>query len=492
MSVDSKTTVPFHLLATTTSLPEYETPRRLNAGWPALLPHAALLLVILGLNLFVRCILDRSGHHLTSFMVTCWPDHYEELYTLAWWQYLLPVQLLHGSWCPFSLLFVHWLEVLTGSPALVYYMTNAVLVVTSYCLSWQVLRSWVFSITLTLCFALSTFNHHVYVVAGGVALPLVVSYLLFFLFCQYKLLQSECNYKRWVPLGVLSMVVFALSYESWLDCVACMWLAYPFLMLLAYRAGDFKRLKAGGILLVGVTVFVGIYLLIKVKLGFGQVKGSESDVIFNYGLRRGLVGLEDMIAHFFTLFFIAVTTYSPPFLFNGSISSWRYGTEHLISLQHGYHEQQTHLVGYSHLFLWRYYAGFAAALFLYWFWKSVRAAWQAPSTVNVGFFLFLLMTLAAGATHMMVKYRPMHSAPFLGYHSYFGIVGYSLLLAWAAWWVQTRFQRRWLAWTLIATLWINLGYCALSRPSLLSHMAVQCGFAPYPDAWQNLKNLFGS
>jgi hypothetical protein len=230
-------------------------------------------------------------------------------------------------------------------------------------------------------------------------------------------------------------------------------------------------------------------VLAKTKLGHGQTAGSESDLVLNYGMARVLVAVDDVIVHFFTLFFITISTYLPPFLFNASLSSARYGTEHLIELQNGYHAQQAHLVGYNHLFLWRFYAGFIAAAFLFWFWKSVRATWQTPSKTSVCIFLFLLMTLMSGSMHMLVKYRPMHSAPFLGYHSYFGIVGYSLLLSLAAWWVHANFQRRWMAWTVIAILWINLGYCALARPALLSHMAVQCGFSPYPDAWQNLKTL---
>ena len=86
----------------------------------------------------------------------------------------------------------------------------------------------------------------------------------------------------------------------------------------------------------------------------------------------------------------------------------------------------------------------------------------------------------------------MHSAPFLGNHSFFGIVGFSLLLSLAAWWVHGNLQKRWLAWVIISVLWLNLGYCALARPSFLSHMAVECGFSPYPDPWVNLRALLRS
>src|SRR5258705_45892 len=71
------------------------------------------------------------------------------------------------------------------------------------------------------------------------------NFLIWFLFCQFKLMQPECNYKIWAPLGLLAMAIYALSYEAWLDCVTCMWVAYPFLILLAYRTGEYRRAKVG-------------------------------------------------------------------------------------------------------------------------------------------------------------------------------------------------------------------------------------------------------
>ena len=451
--------------------------------------HVGILLAIVGSNYILRRYLDQAGTHVNSFMGTAYRNELPEIYALAWWEYLLPIHALLGAWQPASILLVHVLEHFLGSAPRVFYFTNAVLVVTCYALSWQVFRSLIFTLTFTLSFAWSTFNHHTYVVSGSVALPLIVSYLLFFLFCQYKLMQPSCNYKIWAPVGMLSMTVYALAYETWLDCVTCMWLAYPVFMVLAYRTQDYRRVKVAAAI-VGVTTLTAIaYVLVKTHLSHGQAPGAESDVVMNYGLHRGLVAVEDVIVNWFTLVFIAITTYSPPFLFNGSLSSWRYGTAELIAMQHGYHEQKAHLVGYSHLFLWRFYAGFAAAALLLAFYKSVRVVWRAPSATVVAIFVFLLMTLLPGTTHMLVKYRPMHSAPLLSYHSYFGIVGFSLLLSSCAMWVHQNIQRRGLAWAIVGLIWIDLGYCALARPSFLSHMAVECGFPPYPDAWQNLKEM---
>jgi hypothetical protein len=451
--------------------------------------HAAFLLAILASNFFLRCYLDQADKHLNSFLAACYPEAFPEIYSLVWWQYLLPIKAIDGCWQATSVLTVHALEHWFGGPARVFYFTNVVLIVTSYTLSWHVFRSRVFTLTFTLCFAWSTFGHHVYINSGAIAFPLIVSYLLCLLFCQYKLMEPTCNYKVWTPLGFLAMLVYALAYESWLDCVSCMWVAYPLLIVLAYRAGDWRRVKAGAAILSMTTVTAIIYVVMQSQLGHRQGNGSESDVVMNYGMRRSLVGVEDVIAHWFTLVFIAITTYTPPFLFNGSMSSWRYGVDELISMQHGYHKHKTQLVGYSHVFLWRFYAGFALAAMLYGLLKSVRTCWRMPGTIAVAMALFLLMTLMPGTTHMLIKYRPMHSAPFLSYHSYFGIVGVTLLVSYALMWLYANLQRRWIAYVLILLFWTNLGYCALVRPAWLSHMAVQCGFAPYPDAWGNLKSM---
>lgn len=454
-----------------------------------LVAHLAIVLTLLTSNFLLRCYLDQAGSHITSFLKANYPEKLQEIYALAWWQYFLPIKTITGAWQATSILLVHRLELLFGEPARVFYFTNAVLVTTCYVLSWSLFRSLVFSITFTLCFAWSTFNHHVYLVSGSVALPLIISYLLCFLFCQFKLMQPSCEYRIWIPLGLFSMLIYAFSYEAWLDCVCWMWVGYPFLIAFAYRSGDRERATRGALLLASVTVAAIGYVVIKTKLGYGQGPGSESEIVFNYGVRRAVVGVEDVIVHWFTLVYMAISPYLPPYFFSGSVSAWLYGTNELMALQNGYHEQKVHLVGYSHLFLWRFYAGFAAAVLLYVFWRVVHSAWQRPGKTNIALFIFISMILMPGATHILVKYRPMHSVPFLHYHSYFGVVGSTLLVGFVAMWVHDNFEKRRLAWILIALIWFDVGVCVLARPSFLSYMAVEGGFAPYPDAWANLKDI---
>jgi hypothetical protein len=320
-------------------------------------------------------------------------------------------------------------------------------------------------------------------------MPFIQTYLLCFLFCQYKLMQSGCNYRRWIPLGVLSLAVYALSYEGWLDCVAWMWVVYPILIVVAYRQKDRERFRAGIGILAYTTFTAAVYVFVKTKYGNGQGEGSESDVVFNYGRKYPWLVVEDLISHFFTLFYTTVVTYLPPQI-GYSNSLWSYGPDEIMKLQGGYDANGIQKVVYNHIFLWRYLAGALALVFVAWWWRSLQSIWKAPTRFGVSFFALLTMVLLSGATHMIVKYRPMHSLPYIGYHSYFGVVGMSLLIGLVAMWLKDHVQRPALAWSPIGLIWVNLAYCAVERPAQLSNMSQSLGNGPYPsDAKKALKEF---
>lgn len=470
------------------------------ASRPAVAPSRALLtvtlLAILLANFFVRRTLDESDKHLKSFFIVAYKDKLPQIHSMKWHKYFLPCKELTGAWGTTGLFTVYGLEHLLGGPenggtARAYYLGNALLVATSFVLSWFVFRSYVFSTTFALCLALTTYNHHVYQLAGTTVMPFIMTYLLCFLFCQYKLMQPDCNYRRWIPLGGLSLAVYALSYEGWLDCPAWMWILYPVLIAAAWRHGDRRRVRAGACILAATTFAAAVYVLIKTRYGYGQGQGSESDVVFNYGRKYPWLVVEDLMSHFYTLFYTTVITYLPPQLCYSN-SLWSYGPEEIVRLQGGYDQANVQKVVYNHIFLWRYLAGALALAFVCWWWRSVKSVWNAPSKFAVGFFLTLSMVLLSGATHMIVKYRPMHSLPFIGYHCYFGVVGMSVLLALVATWLKDNVQRPRLAWTAVGLLWFNLVYCAVERPAMLSNMSLNAGYGPYPsDAKKVVRELLG-
>jgi hypothetical protein len=67
----------------------------------------------------------------------------------------------------------------------------------------------------------------------------------------------------------------------------------------------------------------------------------------------------------------------------------------------------------------------------------------------------------------------------------------SLLLAYVIHYGINHFTRKQVAYGLIGVLYITLGYGALARPAMLSHMNTVAGFAPYPDAMAELKRATG-
>lgn len=448
---------------------------------------AGTLVLLLALNFGVRRYLDRCDQTVGSFLTIAYKDQLPTIYAKPWYRHFLPAPELTGSWSTTGLILVHGLEQFVRKPYHVFYFTNALMVSAAFLLSWAALRSYWFSTTFGLCLALSTHNHHVYCVPGTVIMPLIVTYLLCFLYCQYKLLQPGSRLVLWSSLSTLSLLVYALSYEGWLDGFVYLWLAYPLLIALLLKQGDRRRALVAGASLGAVTLVAIAYVVVKTKLGHGQSDGTESDVVFNYHGADRLVAIEDVISHYFTIFYISFSNFFPPEFLVNSVSYWKLGPEHLIALQNGYHSTHTHLVPANHIFLWRYYAGFACAICGMLFYKTVRRAFAAPSVHNVACALFLLMVLVAGPTHILVKWRPMHAVPTLGYHAYFGVVGMALLISYGIHYAMQNFRRRWLAYGLTAVCWLLLGYGALARPAMLSNMNAVVGFTPYPDAMQNFR-----
>ena len=184
----------------------------------------------------------------------------------------------------------------------------------------------------------------------------------------------------------------------------------------------------GPALVVGAGALA--YTTIKVLFGLGELHplGGEADLIFTYGRDHKLLMFEDILSSFITFFFTTITTYLPPELFSFSLSLWKYGPEKIVALQEGYHAQAAHLTRYNHLFLWRYYAGFALALFLMAYWKVVKTFFKQGNVYHLVLFVLMTSTLIGSPTHLIIKWRPMHAAPLLGYQVYLSVIGWTLLL----------------------------------------------------------------
>ena len=143
----------------------------------------------------------------------------------------------------------------------------------------------------------------------------------------------------------------------------------------------------------------------------------------------------------------------------------------------------------NHVFLWRYYAGFAMALFLVGIIKAGIWMYKTRSSAAALVFCFMLMTLLASPAHTLVKWRPMRATPFMAYNLYFGVVGLSLLMAYLTHLAHTRIRNRYWAWTAVVLIWGNMIFCAFARPPVLTHLAGLVKMGVYPDPWAKLCSL---
>jgi len=444
---------------------------------------AGVLVFFIVANFVLRAHLEHAGKYLWDYFALAYPETLDEVYGKPWYELLLPIQEWTGSWTSTSLALLPPLTKLVGKYSRLYLLLNTLFVTTAFFTSWMMLRSRIFTITFTACAAFTTYNYHVYACTGSVNQYFIVSYLLLLLTCQYKLFTVEERRGGWWAAWSFALALFVLSYEGWLSYVVWTWLMAPIAMALAWRAGRNDLFRRSAVIASVVTLVACAYVGVKRSYGFTHTSGSESDIIFNYA--HTTLAVEDVISNFFTIFYTVVTNYTPPFLVSSN-SLRAYGHEELIAAQGGYHAAQSHLVPYNHLFLWRFYAGMAATVFIGALALLVRRTWLEPTRERIVLIALMLMTLTGSPTHLLVKWRPMNVAPFISYHFFFGVIGLSLLLAYGTYLAATKLQNRRLAAVLIGLVWLDIGYCALARPALLNHLSSEVQMGAYPDPWKTL------
>lgn len=449
------------------------------------------LVALLWANYYLRSTLEESPRYLYSFLERFYPDKVPILFEqLPTWRLFLPLQEITGAWVTTTLILTYKLErVLT--PAGVWYLYNALAILTAFGTTWLLFRSAVFSFTFAICVGFGTQFYHAYAVTGGIASYIVTVYHILLMFTAAQVVRGVPSRAGWIAALAFSVLLNALGYEGWLDVVALAAVSAPFLYVGLSRLGR----HAEAVRLVKVTAFLiaaGItYVIIKVSIGFGQVEGSESDVVFNYDSL--LMVADDLISNVFTHVYLSVSNFLPPSLV-GASAAYQLGPERLIGAQHQYHESFLYLVPMSQVFFWRYYAGAAFALLAVALVQSSRRMWRRPSAWTLTLLFGLLMVLVPGATHMMIKFRPMNAMPAMTYHVTVGVLGVSLLLSWLAASAWRSWPNRGLAAGAVILVWVTVFYGALARPPYLAYMAAQSGLGSqlYPNPMRMLLQRFGA
>lgn len=461
----------------------------MNNRWLRPVAIAGGLVLLLAGNYFLRSDLEESPRYLYSFLERFWGEALPGLWELPTWRLFLPLPQLTGAWVTTTLITTYLVEQ-SFSPAGAWYLFNAFSILVAFGTTWALYRSAIFSFTFAICVGFGTQFYHAYAVTGGIASYLVIGYHMLLLFTAAQIVRGVGSRWRWYLAFALSLALNTFGYEGWLDLLALSWLALPFLYI-GLRRMDLPAEATRAARLTGVLTLAGVlYIFIKVTLGFGQTSGAESDLVFNYDSVWPMI--DDFVSNTLTHTFMAVSNFLPP-PFVGSSALYHIGPTRLVEAQHGYHEPFLYLVPMHHVFYWRYFAGAAFVLLCLAIYRASARMWVRPSAWTLALILFLLMILAPGSTHTLIKFRPMNSMPVMTYHITVGVIGAAGAIAWLLTSAWRDWRSRKLAAALVLMVWGVIFYGALERPTYLSHMAAQAGLGEnlYPNPMRKLVEKLG-
>jgi hypothetical protein len=447
----------------------------LNQYWQML-----FLPVLLGMNYFLRHNLENADNLIYDVLLQRLPN----IDTFPLWKLLLPLQEHYGSWMSSSLVLLHFIQrVIT--PAQSYYLVNALLILASFLFSYIAFRSYIFSYTLAICLGFGTQYYHLYNIPTVVSFYLYTIYILALFLSSYKFIIAEKGKWFWFASFLVSLFLTSIAYEGWLDVFVFMMLASVYGIILFRNTKQPNRLKRLGLISVITLLVACIYMLIKVQYGYGQSAGSESDIVSNYLPEKSLI-FWDMFSNYMTLFYMTVSNFLPSFF----IVPWDmivYGNQGLIALQNGYHAARTKYVPLNMIYDWRYFSGIFLAIFVYFIVKVMRKSLQKDLSNRSNYIaltIFMIIVATTGPTHVIVKFRPMHTLPFLNYQVVVGIIGMSLLISYLLMMLYRQMPKKWISRLVIGSTWLVIFYSVLTRPATISfasdYMGVLSGQMPDP------------
>lgn len=382
-----------------------------------------------------------------------------------WYTYMLPsmAKAWGGTWSSLGIGLFPILKEYIGNTNS-YLLLNFLFITTAYFLSWFAFRSKIFTITLGICAAFTTLNDHVY--QNSSLIVIYIPFILCFcnLFSLFKLFQDDAPKLYWWIIWGVSLFLYILSFEGWLDYYAVIMLASFFCFYILQKQNDSTRIKRLSIIITFLTMVAVVYVLLKVKYGYASNKGDEHDLVFNYGVHYLPLIMEDMISNFFTFFYSTIITYIPP-LFSFSVAWLMYGPNKIINLQNEYDLSNAYLASVAAVTLWRFYAGVYITIFFYFGWQVSKKVFLAFNKDYFFIFIFMFMILIGAPCHMLVKFRSMHIIPWLPYQSFVGQIGMILLIAYLIKMLHQSSKSKMFIWIVTSLIWISIISCAFLKPS---------------------------
>lgn len=445
------------------------------------------LLAIVAVNLFLRGVLEGGTSAVRPYLLG--RVDLDQILRTAPWKLLLPLpELNDGAWGTTGFVVLFLLEKYVG-PGITYLIFNALLIIVVFWTSWFAFRSHIFSFTLAVCIGFSTFNYHIYSVPGSNVIYPHLMFLSILMLSHFKVVQTERVNSSWGALSCAALICYALSYEGWIAYSAFAVLASVVSGVTLWRLGQCSRVRCVVLVLLQTIVATVLYVVIRVQVPTTFRFGSEADVIFNY--KSLAPAADDLISNFFTYFYLTISNLLPPsFGFSYALQRFGHiGEKEVVRLIGDYHSAFHYLVYPNYLFMWRYYAGVLAAVFVCILIRQVRAAVVGKSMSALGVAVFMLLVLTTSPGHLFIKFRPYNAIPFLSYKTPSSVLGLYCLVAFLAMMFAKRFEnRRKEVWIGIAGLWAYVIYLGLARPGVLTLMSMQTQMGIYPDPARTLTN----
>lgn len=411
-------------------------------------------------NYFLWHTLVKAGRYLQSFFDNVYPNEAQYVFsTYKWWQLLLPIKEFQNTW-PFGLILTNFLENIIG-PSGVWYLFQAILILTAFFLSWKVFRSEILSYFLAICLGFSTHNYHAFQYSGVTGFYLLQALFLLLLYLAFEFIRRKKNNNLYLFGLIPILLLTAIYYEGWLDFFASVWVMSIFLFFYFRRKKQSQYVKNLLIIFAIFNIVAIIYIYIKFTyIEFAHATGESAIVVF-YSKNHFWRAVEDLVSNYFTNLYMTLTNFLPP-AFMTSNSLYQY-TEYL--------KQRGDLVFGHYVFLWRYFAGVLAALFFMLLFKLVKRVFKENAFSSLfPMVLFMIMVAVNGATHTIIQFRPMKAMPVLGYYVQQGVLGFSLCIAYLfhLFKLKTKDKKVFFVVSLFAIIIIL--WSSIRRPNYLWHM----------------------
>ena len=402
-------------------------PMKLDGQQLSRITHCWILLTLIALALLLKQWLYEE---IAASYCCLQSDNLDTLPLRDFWKLLLPSD---GGGAGFT----HWGSSGMAAGELIRRLTgnlhnaNLVFLALAMCAAYwcgiNIYKNLISAIVLTLLVGLGTHLNYVYYHNHVGVFNLFIAYVLLNISFGYKIVfegETDLRYRIGFILSLLLIMVFS---EIWVNYFAFLLCSVFFLWFLSIRHSGFIMVHRIKPLAISVLVLMALYLPIRLSYGVHlSTPGGEEEVIFTYPSL--VLMLDDFIVNIFTFLHASLTSFIPPiFTFSNSLSV--YGSSEIMAQQNGYHPAGTHLVPYSHLFLWRFVAGGVVFGFAYFFARKFYRCLITKELRSVLIVLLCIMILVGFASHSIIKFRPYNSTPFLTYKCITSVIGVYLLTA---------------------------------------------------------------